>query len=271
MPHIYFRSDSRTPEEIFKTGFMPRVNYEDAWWLEAIKYRGYKNHCGIDYEAIDANANVCICLTTKLESAPLFPLNDEDTYIYAMILPEPTQIDYGSDIKNKNSTPDLLRTADTPTDDKNLVIDLHNFQTKQANNIHHFFANQKVEHENLTTFAAWPLYAYEAIAYQVPASAIVAAIKCSRKPLNNKIKISCDYIADSPKRSLDRDFTLDKDIFHNPNFSVAHNLWIGKAPSHITSLDLSLAKNKAVQLFEDVASKTLATPNIYYGLGGKTL
>ncbi|KTD12991.1 hypothetical protein [Legionella jamestowniensis] len=95
--------------------------------------------------------------------------------------------------------PVLARTVRTPTDSKNLVIDLHSFQAKQANNIYHFFASQEVEHDNLTTYAAWPLYAYEAIAYQVPATAIVAAIKCSRKPLNNQLKVSCDYIDNRPK------------------------------------------------------------------------
>ncbi|CEK11707.1 hypothetical protein [Legionella hackeliae] len=269
MVYIYFRSDSRPPEEIFKTGFTPRVDYDDSWWLEAIKYRGYKNNCGINNQAIDANAEACICLTTKLESAPIFPLNDEDTYLYAVILPDPTPIDYPSTIDSQ--MPILVKTAETPTDTKNLVIDLHSFQAKQAKNIYHFFAKHDVEHEKLTTYAGWPLYAYEAIAYQVPSSAIVGAVKCFRSALNNTIEVTCDYIDESPKKSLDRKFSLDKNIILNPHFSSAYNIWVGSHPANIMSLDLCAVKKKAVQLFEEAANKTLETPNLYYGLGGKTL
>ncbi|WP_131793531.1 hypothetical protein [Legionella brunensis] len=268
MGKIYFRSDTRSPDEIFKIGFTPRIDYADLWWLEAIKSRGYKNDCGIANEAIDADSKACICLTTKLESAPIFPLNDEDTYIYAIILPDMTQIDYPT-LKTTDYRPVLLKNDKTPTDSKDLIIDLHSFQAKQASNIYSFFAEKEVEDTAITSYAAWPLYAYEAIAYQVPPAAIVGAIKCERKPLKNKVTISCDFISETPKKSYDRDFILEGDIIVNPFFFIAHHLWLGK--EGLTTLDFSVVKEEALDLLYKAANKPLETPNIYWGLGGKTL
>ncbi|WED42439.1 hypothetical protein [Legionella cardiaca] len=264
MGRIYFRSDSRSPEEIFKKGFTPRIDYGDLWWQEAIKARGYKNNRGIGNEAIDANAEACICLTTKLESAPIFPLNDKDTYIYAIVLPDATQIDYLGD------KPVLVKDENSPFYCKDLVLDLHNFQAKQARNIYSFFAEAEIETDTLSAYAAWPLYAYEAIAYQVPSAAIVGGIKCIRSPLKNECVISCDYISEQGKKSYDRAFTFEGEFIANSNFSIARHIWL-ESKEFITTLNFNWAKKDVANLFNEVKDKKLETPNIYYGLGGKTL
>ncbi|CEG56565.1 hypothetical protein [Legionella fallonii] len=263
---IYYRSDTRPPEQIFKEGFTPKLNqFQELWWKEAIKSRGYINDYGLDNQAIDADPVVCICMTTKLESAPIFPLNTEDSYIYAIALPEPTQVEY---LGQGNGAVRLSKTANTPTDALDTVIDLHSFQTVQARNVCGFF-DHKVD--NLGAYAGWPLYAYEAIAFKVPPQSIICAIKCTRENSGLNINVSCD-IADKPKCSEDKKFMLVGDIIENSSFSRAHILSMGEAmQSRWVGLNYGPLKEQALQEINRVKEqKETYTPDIYYGLGGKT-
>lgn len=263
---IYYRSDTRPPEQIFKEGFTPKLDaFQELWWREAIKSRGYASDNGIDNQAIDADPVVCVCMTTKLESAPIFPLNTEDCYIYAIALPEPTQIDY---LGQGNGAVTLSRTNDTPTSALDMVIDLHGFQTVQAGNICRFFDHRV---NNLGAFAGWPLYAYEAIAFKVPSQSIICAIKCTRENSGLGISASCD-ISDKSVLSADKKFTLVGDIIENKRFCSAHLISLGRTmTSRWELLDYGTLKEQALQDIQRVKEQEEQyTPDIYYGLGGKT-
>ncbi|MCL9683034.1 hypothetical protein [Legionella maioricensis] len=263
---LYYRSDTRPPEQIFKDGFSPRIDgYGDGWWKEAIKYRGYTNDCGINYQSIDGDASVCICMTTKLESAPIFPLNTETSYIYAIALPEPTKIEYLG--KGKGEVR-LSRTSDTPSDFENIILDFHSFQATQTGNICRFFDHGV---DNLGAYAGWSLYAYEALAYKVPPQSIICAIKCVREKADQPLEVSCE-IATKPKRSEDKKFVLDGPVIANSNFSSAHTLSIGQGcESRWDYMDYNPLKEQARKEIQAVIEQgETSTPNIYYGLGGKT-
>lgn len=263
---LYYRSDTRPPQQIFKEGFSPRISgYEEDWWKEAIKSRGYTNDYGINNQSIDGDPSVCVCMTTKLESAPIFPLNTETSYIYALALPEATKIEY---LGRGNGEVKLSRTADTPSNLENIILDFHSFQAKQTGNICGFFDHQM---ENLGAYAGWPLYAYEALAYKVPPQSIICAIQCVRETSDNPLEISCE-ISDLTKFSEDKKFILEGDIIENLNFSNAHTLRIGqKNESRWEEIDYSLLKRQALKEIERVKEQgSTNTPNIYYGLGGKT-
>lgn len=104
---IYYRSDSRPPEHIFEKGFTPRLDMEEEWWHEAIKARGYNDKRGMRNVAVDADLLCAICLSTKLESTPMFPLSNEDSYIYVISLPESTKVEYEKTRRNIYIIPTL--------------------------------------------------------------------------------------------------------------------------------------------------------------------
>ncbi|KTC80236.1 hypothetical protein [Legionella cherrii] len=251
---IYFRSDSRPPELIFKEGFVPRIKaYGKDWWKEAIKSRGYINDRGIDDKAVDADPAVCICMSTKIESAAIFPLDNEETYIYAIALPDFTQIEY---VGSGDGEVHLSRTQDTPTDNKEIVVDLNELQTVQTRNINDFFKS------SMTLSAGWPLHAYEAIAFQVLPSSIICAIKCTRKMAEEQLSSA----------SVDKKITLHGDIMQNLNFCDAQILKVGAA-HHLryTTIDYSLQRTQAIQQLTELKKMNdIKTPNRHYGFGGKT-
>ncbi len=263
---IYYRSDTRPPEQIFKEGFTPKLDeFQERWWREAIKSRGYINDNGLDNQAVDADPVVCVCMTTKLESAPIFPLNTEDSYIYAIALPECTQIEY---LGLNTGAVTLSRTADTPTSALDVVIDLHSFQTIQTRNICRFFEHKV---DNLGAVAGWPLYAYEALAFKVPTQSIICAIKCTREKSRLGISASCE-ISDKPTISADKKFMFIGDIIENDRFSRAHLLSVGYSmTSRWEGIDYGPLKEQAFQEIKRVKEQEENyTPDIYYGLGGKT-
>ncbi|WP_454781776.1 hypothetical protein [Legionella sp. WA2022007384] len=257
---IYYRSDKRPPELIFKEGFSPRITeFEAAWWKEAIKYRGYINDRGIDDRAVDADPAVCVCMSTKFESAAYFPLNDEDTYIYAIALPDFTQIEY----INSTGEVRLSRTKNCPADNKEIVVDLNGLQTVQTRNINEFF------NASMSLSAGWPLYAYEALSYRVWPRSVICAIKCTRKDVEEEQN---QNNTEHGKMSLDKKITLTGPIMNNLNFCEAHLMRIGSADQiSLAVMDYGPQKIQAIQHMSEMKQKNdLRTPNIYYGLGGKT-
>ncbi|WP_131794951.1 hypothetical protein [Fluoribacter gormanii] len=255
---VYYRSDKRPPEFIFKEGFSPRIKeFEADWWREAIKYRGYVNDRGIDDRAVDADPAVCVCMSTKFESAAIFPLNNEDTYIYAIALPDLTQIEY---VSSKGEV-SLSRNHNTPADNKEIVVDLNGLQTVQARNINEFFNFSMPR-------AGWPLYAYEALAYRVLPRSVICAIKCSRKDATEEFNNSSLNL----KTTSDKKIILTGPVMNNLNFCEAQLMRIGSADQvSLKIMDYGPQKIQAIQHLTDLKQKNeLQTPNIYYGLGGKT-
>lgn len=263
---LYYRADTRPPEQIFANGFFPRTpEYADNWWKEAIKCRGYSDDCGINYQAIDADPSVCVCITTKLESAPIFPLNNEDCYIYALALPEPTKVEY---LEKGDGRVKLSRTTQTPLDPKEIIIDLHDLQSIQASNSCRFFKHQL---KNISAYAGWALYAYEALAYKIPPQSIICAVQCKRQKKEPPIQIDCP-LGKHPKTSEDKKFVVTSNIIENNHFCQAHHFFTGKSGAFTLSvIDYRPLKEQAVSVLNKLKErKENTTPNIYYGLGGKT-
>lgn len=264
---LYYRSDTRSPEQIFEQGFSPKLpEFQNEWWKEAIKSKGYIDDLGIDYRAVDSDPSVCVCMTTKLESAPIFPLGNEDCYIYAMALPKFTQVEY---IDEGNGGINLSRTEETPLDPKNMVIDLHNLQSKQAGNICRFFGNHI---KNLGIYAGWPLYAYEALAYRALPQSIICAIRCQREIFDSQIEVDC-LLGKKSKLTADKKFIFTGSIIENKNFSMAQLLHLGRLGKFkLYEMDYTLLKEQAIAEITNIKNQSEYhfTPNIYYGLGGKT-
>lgn len=256
---LYFRSDTRSPEEIFKKGFSPRVDKQEDWVYYAL-YFSTDLQKKLSYEhAQDANLCYCICMSTKMESTTIFPIDDSiaDTYIYVMSLPEAIKVKY--DEKGKAM---LDLTPDSSPDIKNIIVDLHSLQTTQAglilenqrkaNQYPTLFCDQRKENSNL--FAGWALYAYEAVAHHVPTENIICAIKCTRE--NTKAS-EITYTNSNIKESLHppyTDFKLGGNIILNNEFKPGDGR----------------DQNDALNLVNELKDKdSLKSPNIYYGLGGK--
>ncbi|QMT60869.1 hypothetical protein [Legionella sp. PC997] len=255
---VYYRSDKRPPEVIFKEGFSPKITeFEAEWWKEAIKYRGYVNNRGIDDRAVDADPAVCVCMSTKFESAAIFPLNNEDTYIYAIALPDLTQIEYiGS-----TGQVSLSRTKNTPAHNTEIVVDLNGLQIVQTRNINEFF------NSSMSLSAGWPLYAYEALAYRVLPRSIICAIKCIRTDQDVRQNDTQNL-----KMSLAKKITPIGPIMKNLNFCEAQLMRIGSAAQiSLRIMDYGPQKIQAIQHMTLLKQNNeLQTPNVYYGLGGKT-
>ncbi|WP_058534843.1 hypothetical protein [Legionella saoudiensis] len=107
---LYFRSETRSPDEIFNNGMSAR-NLEDileynkeTWWYSAVKGKLFKNNLGYNLSATDADTHQCVSLTTKFESSAVFPLNsthnfptslkEGETYVYFISLPKALKVDY---------------------------------------------------------------------------------------------------------------------------------------------------------------------------------
>ncbi len=265
---LYFRSDTRPPDIIFYEGFNPWENYGDDWWVEALKLSGYQNTRGINNKSIDANLEAAICLTTKFESAPIFPIAkaEDFTYVYILALPEAIKACYASE----RGDIELVSADKMPKKTTDMVIDLHSLQVTQTANIVTFFKPHAEKDEPLAAYAGWPLYAYEAIAHHVSPQNIIGAIRIHRHAIDptQQLKITSPAISPAEKSSLDRTFNLDGDLVDNPLFCLAQHI---PTTSGIISLDYSTEVKDSYVLVEELkAQDLLRTPNIYFGLGGKT-
>lgn len=243
---LYFRSDTRSPDKIFKKGFMPREETGEEWASNALYFDDDMNVRIAFQHAQDADRDFGICMSTKFESAVIFPTDKSihETYVYVISLPEATKLKYS---KEGKVTLDVECTF--PVDIKNVVLDLHSLQATQARLILNDFKKSTSsptffkERRERTLEAAWPLYAYEAVAYQVPAQDIICAVKCSREEL----QVDRDLIH--------TEFKVKSDIISNPQFkSFAEN-----------------NQRDAFDLLNELKAKNyIATPTLHYGLGGKT-
>jgi len=265
---LYFRSDTRPPDVIFSEGFNPWEDHGDNWWVEALNLDGYQNTLGMNNKSIDANLEAAICLTTKFESAPIFPLAKakDFTYVYILALPEAIKAYYVS----KRGDIKLVSAGKMPRQATNMVIDLHSLQVTQTANIVTFFKPHAEKDEPLAAYAGWPLYAYEAIAHHVSPLNIIGAIRIHRHAIDpaQELKITSPAISTKEKSSLDRTFNLDGDLVDNPRFCLAQHI---STTSGILTLDYSTEINNTISLIEELkAQDLLRTPNIYFGLGGKT-
>lgn len=243
---LYFRSDTRDPKKIFENGFSPKDDQNILWYYHALRFEINKNQrLSIGY-AQDALSTYCICMSSKFESTLLFPpsTNYTETYVYLISLPDAIKIQY-----DEQGQLILDPMRDQSVDIKDLILDLHSLQTEQAAFI--LDEQQKktltygrlFEHDHNNLKVAWPLYGYEAVAYQVPPERILCAIKCKRENLK-----------------------LDEHGLYANN-----NIFLNTLNNqHFIPYDEN-DKNTADDLLNDIKLKNVIdSPTVPYGLGGKT-
>lgn len=300
---LYFRSDDRQPEEVFREGFSVRCDYKTKWWALGINH-SQSNEAGLKFtgesaevnglfSAVDANSDAAICLTTRFETAGLFPLPEADgkptidhqTYIYAIALPDATKIGYKK-TSSSCTYPFLEQAQYTPCNDTEVVVDLHSLQATQVGNI----ANN-----HITQFGKWSrkksliagglLFGYEAIAYRVLPENIICAIKCMHQPAE---KITVKKIIKSylfTNKFSTRKFNPEGTIIINANFRPQQNIkvWSNSNPDPENKLsclpsevitktfDYNSDSQYAKEIFQAaLEKKEISTPTPYEGLGGKT-
>lgn len=370
---IYFRADERPPEVVFKEGFTPRKEGTgENWWRYALGLHGeVSGKFGIDNRSSDAISEYTVCMSSKLESTPMFPITGgKEIYIYAIALPEATKIipeknerniylmdliqmenekqnyknsyvftktsplalyyiDQEGEVEKlniKDSQIDLVRDLvgnvddqvfysgrDTdqpilikpemdkdaftfiwmaissanelhphlhnvnpildekkPTNMEEAIIDLHSLQTMQAKkNIKRFHKTGLFDHHTAVV-AGQTLYGYEALAYKVPTTNIIGAVKAERESLNHPPLTSISYPTQT--ETYEKKFRIVGNITENPNFSSQQTLDIGpKNNSRNITIDYSDDKRNAIKQFENVKNKDIIeSTSIYHGLGGKT-
>ena len=159
---FYFRSDTRNPEEIFLNGFSPRKEskVDSEWAMSCLTSASEEDLKKEGIKQVDADSNACVCISTKFESAAIFPVGDsssDQTYIYILNL--------SNTIKEKN------------------IFDLHNLQTAYARNNIEIFQSKKdslKEKQASIEDTFFSLYSYELFTDYIPAESIIGAVKISR-------------------------------------------------------------------------------------------
>lgn len=254
LPHdntaVYWRSDTRSPEEIFNTGFKAQSPKSDNFWKESLRVDDRDGTC----DAISSN---CVCMTTNFASAGIFPVTkmSDVVYFYAIALPMPLKI---------NSSKELDNGSSIPVNSEQAVIDLHSFQTAYAYNRTKNIDKNATQYRYRILNECRFLYAYEAIASRVDTKNIIGAIKVLRSPYQNQ-----DCI-DLP----DRSFSVLPNIYINKAFTATQEITVlfnGGSASNLI-LDYSERQEEAIKQFNHAAKiSKFETPSTQYGLGGKTI
>lgn len=201
-PVFAFRSDTRHPEEIFREGFSPRLRSSSPrWWEAAVRFP----HFGKGHRAIDCHPAKAVCLSTRFESAVLFPTteNAPDTYVYFVALPH-----LSSSILLKNGRLEIDMRREAPTNPKRIAFDLHQYQMIQTNQLIDLLEKKARElpyqkplardhaimdgYQRAGIFAGWPLFGYELIARYIPPASIIGAVKICRTEASNQTMYSPD-------------------------------------------------------------------------------
>jgi hypothetical protein len=253
----YYRSDTRSPEEIFKNGFINRLgdgihqtidnestvkDAEELWLKFAIAPASKER-------SVDAFPDAAVCMTTNFRSSSIFPLQEIDTYIYAIRMPEHETI-YLIDSEN----PEYISSDNSGEHWKNKVFDLHSLQAQQSGKIIETSFTE-LPHVDV----AWPLYAYETIAFQVKPEYIIGVIPCINRGVDQTI------ISKSLKKYPEVFFDTGE-FKKNPSFSVAQYRKWNTYP-WISFHD----HTEALEHFSNQQNRMgMCSPNVYSGLGGKT-
>jgi len=195
---IYYRADSRPPEEIFRDGFKPifysehLVDYSiPKWWQRGIRF---------NYDEIsvsEAENSKVVCMTTRFESAPIFPVdNTTSMYVYCIELPEDN------------------------------VFNFYDYQLKEARQYLPEIVNSGV--------VAVGLCGYEAFTMAVKPENIIGVVKCERselKPLTAGTQVyDCQYRFMVP---FDRKFRPDSTLMLNSNFKDLNSSFAKEAVENI--------------------------------------
>lgn len=271
---LYFRSDTRLPE-ILGAGFEPRWDYKNIWWLQALRVTEGAQHFHNNLP-IDAAGRYCVCLSSKLESAALFPFGENDenskvssSYLYAIALPSTTKVNCNA----QNQALELAADANTPFLSTDKIIDLHSLQAVQANNILRAIATKKdnfSEEPDISLRAGIHLYGYEAIAHHVPVKNIICAIKITHDEVQFK-KIYSPYLFGWVAGG-ERNFRVMDKVIVNDLFEKQQKVLVGDDKhQELITLDYTDEYNQALAMMKELQNKPLQpTTSPYFGLGGKT-
>lgn len=253
----YARGDTRPPEVIFKEGFKPQDYQEDLHWpVNALQSGGNTHNFGNErhgsYTNTGIDANKVVAITAHPMVAPFFPDRltvNSTSYVYLVILPTATQINYVDD----KGTLKLEKENLTAIEIENLIIDTHSLQTVQTNNI-----RQKHQSDE-TVIGGFGLWAYEAMAHKIAPENIIGAIKFKL--------LSKHYDSYLPV-----DFQYIENVVLNPNFlkveanNINDTLALEEIKKHY-----HLEAKKIVEEFNKLSGQKLSTPKPEYGLGGKAI
>jgi len=227
---VFYRADTRSPEEIFKYGFSPRSGRlkeraltDKQWWRSGITFT-FDTSC-----VSDANSSNVICMTTKFNSAPIFPVDvatSGDTYVYAIFIPEEK------------------------------IFDLHAHQLEQAKRI------CAVDKESNSGYVAVGLCGYEAFTPEVKPSDIIAAVKCERSALKAQsagMQVYATHNYKSYMIPFDRDFKVGAQVFKNKNFNAENTV-------ETTSIQQQIIKDFETKLNQNNKTTSIAEAVIADGL-----
>lgn len=254
---VYWRSDTRKPEEIFNTGFKVRSpTNEQNWWKRSIR-----SSFG-EIMPPDAEITACVCMSSSFNGAASFPFDEtKETYIYAIALPEAQKITQSHELVQQTQ----ISTKDT-------VIDLHSHQTEKVRIILENHQQEYTKNPNMALVTSMPLCAYEAMAYEVKPENIIAAAKLTRSnPKKQFLKIQM-HGQNVCLETAFYEFQLDPKIIINSNFQGVQSL-PGVDNNQQTDIQFDYSENKqsAMKLFATASnSKKLNSSHVLDSLGGKT-
>lgn len=246
----------------------------DDWWKCAIKMEGASQRLKEWKSAGDTNREVGISITSKLESAGIFPIaakDKDESYLYVLALPEATKIQavYDEDLSDIQYY--LARNPLLPSDLSRIVIDLHSLQTQEAGMI----VSQNPLQEYVGINAGWCLCAYESVAQYIPPENIVGAIKiCTDKKERTNIPRVNSWLGNSKPIVQIVDYTgsfhFSEAFIENPHFKKTEIIKVcsGEELHCDYTAECTAIIEEIAQIKENRTSMNL--PGVYYGLGGKT-
>lgn len=229
---LYFRSDTRSPKEIFRKGFTPiharclcsKTN--SSWWQFGIGFpKSYEKLIENKNIVTDVASEYVISMTTKLESAPIFPVSPsflgheyKSVYIYAIALPESTLP------KNFKST----RSFD--------VFNVHALQLEQTKII-----SKRDKNTNLG-FVSQGLCGYEAFTSEVKPENIIGATKCNRSSLQ-RLSSGLGVYASKDVYAIpfDRTFEINRKMIVNPKLD---NKWKRERDKAVATFQAAFKKGR---------------------------
>lgn len=233
---IFYRSDARSPKTIFKIGFnrrsrlsIPELGKHD------VNQFAMRNHSS---GALDINGQNVISLTRKFESAPIFPTEGSETYVYAIYIPE-------------DQVPkELLDLRE------NVAYDAHSLEIKNLDKI---MSRDYCEKLNFFNEAA-TLCTFEYFAISIAPEHIICAVKCTRLVQfgENTLEIPTYVKPGELINPFDRKFFVHGEVFNNVRFN---------ASVHTTAK----IKQTIIDDFCKKATQMFMTTPVSIGFAGKTI
>lgn len=235
---IYYRSDTRSPEEIFKHGFVARRKFLHAgkdWWKDCIKF-------GLYDTTSHADKTLVVCMTTNFRSALMFPTTTaaDEIFLYCISLPEAC-----------TSKPNVFAEPESCDNIYSPVFDLHSYQVAEA------YEKCKQNEKRNAGFIGWSLCAYEAFATIVEPQNIICSIKCKRTNILPNTALSLVFTdGNQLGHCFDRTFKVGNQIYINDNCQLANR---------------SSEAEACIGFYKKLANMEYSTTTISEGLAGKML